>query len=408
MDLTQRSSLSAVALAKAEGTKKVVERDGSIAPHAEVKRVKLGEVCEISRKEFLCDDVNVWLLNLDMIEQQTGRVIERVVIPRNDIGQSTVTFDAKCVLYSKLRPNLNKVVLPETEGFATSELLPLVPISEMATREYIAAFLRSETFVRYATSKSYGAKMPRLGTKDLLAAEIPLPPLSEQRRIAAVLDKISEMKRNVEARLKKLDLLVKARFNEMFGDEEVRSGGVGSGGVDFNAEAQRRRELEMVRLGDVASLKAGKFISAKDIKVKGSYPCYGGNGIRGWVLSYNQEGEFPLIGRQGALCGNVQLARGRFYATEHAVVVKPLVDWVPVYMYYMLMGMKLGRYATGAAQPGLSVGKLEELSVSLPPLPLQRKFAAFVEKVEALKAAAKAELEKVDLLYRAKLQEYFG
>jgi type I restriction enzyme, S subunit len=167
-------------------------------------------------------------------------------------------------------------------------------------------------------------------------------------------------------------------------------------------------EVGNVRLGEVASLRAGKFVSAKDIHECGDYPCYGGNGIRGWVSSYNHEGFYPLIGRQGALCGNVQLAKGRFYATEHAVVVKPIVEWHPVYMHQLLTSLKLGRLATGAAQPGLSVGKLEELLVSVAPLALQREFAALVEKVEALKATAQKELEKVDLLCRAKLQEYFG
>lgn len=261
-----------------------------------------------------------------------------------------------------------------------------------------------------------GCAQKNLRVDEFLNLRLPLPSLSEQRRIAGVLDRISEMKRNVEARIKKLDLLVKARFSEMFGDgggdgrgngEEGR-GKRGSRGDDFNAETQRRRGTKMVRLGDVASLKAGKFISAKNISMCGRYPCYGGNGIRGWVETYNQEGVFPLIGRQGALCGNVQLAKGRFYATEHAVVVKPIVEWHPIYMLYLLRKENLGRYATGAAQPGLSVTKLEGLNLFTAPLSLQQEFAAFVEKVESLKAIAKKELEKVDLLYRAKLQEFFG
>ncbi len=123
---------------------------------------------------------------------------------------------------------------------------------------------------------------------------------------------------------------------------------------------------------------------------------------------FNQTGTFPLIGRQGALCGNVQIGRDKFYATEHAVVVKPKLDWDPVFMYHMLKSLNLGRLATGAAQPGLTVSRLEEVEVVMPSITLQREFAAFVEKVDAMKEKTRALIEKLDTLYRSKLQEYFG
>ena len=70
----------------------------------------------------------------------------------------------------------------------------------------------------------------------------------------------------------------------------------------------------------------GKWEKAKDIKDIATelhpYKCYGGNGVRGFVASYNREGDFPILGRQGALCGNINIAKGKFYATEHAVVVE--------------------------------------------------------------------------------------
>ena len=108
-------------------------------------------------------------------------------------------------------------------------------------------------------------------------------------------------------------------------------------------------------MGEVFTLQAGKNITAKEIKDTAteshSYKCYGGNGIRGFVASYNREGDFPIIGRQGALCGNVNIAKGKFYATEHAVVVERYCDVDLIWAYYTLITLNLNQYATATAQP---------------------------------------------------------
>ena len=122
-------------------------------------------------------------------------------------------------------------------------------------------------------------------------------------------------------------------------------------------------------LNEVCIMKAGFFVKASEIsnsKENGLYPCFGGNGLRGYVKGYTHEGTFPIIGRQGALCGNVHLVEGLFHATEHAVVVTPTkavdVNW----LYHKLSFMKLNKYSTGTAQPGLSVNKLLPLEIDLP------------------------------------------
>ena len=105
------------------------------------------------------------------------------------------------------------------------------------------------------------------------------------------------------------------------------------------------------------------------------YPCYGGNGIRGYVNSYNRRGHFPLIGRQGALCGNINEVSGDFYATEHCVVVNTFagvdVNWV----IFLLKAMNLNQYATATAQPGLSVATINEVQFCLPPYKEQKRIA---------------------------------
>ena len=179
---------------------------------------RLGDVCAISASAKENPDEYVWLLNLDMVEQQTGRILQYIYVPKEQAVGSIIRFDTDNVLYSKLRPNLNKVVLPTKDGFATSELLPLRPDTTVLSKEYLATYLRSGIFVTWAVSKATGAKMPRLASKELLNKTIPLPSLAEQKRIASVIGTIDNLIALHKRQLAKLDELVKARFVELFGD----------------------------------------------------------------------------------------------------------------------------------------------------------------------------------------------
>lgn len=144
-------------------------------------------------------------------------------------------------------------------------------------------------------------------------------------------------------------------------------------------------------IGEVFNLQAGKNISANDIHECSQnfpYACYGGNGIRGYVSDYNRDGKFPIIGRQGALCGNVNFAEGKFYATEHAVVVTCFAGVNIEWARYVLEAMNLNQYATATAQPGLSVATVNEVEFMLPPLNEQCRIAEFIancfEAIESL------------------------
>lgn len=141
-------------------------------------------------------------------------------------------------------------------------------------------------------------------------------------------------------------------------------------------------------LGEVFTLQAGKNITAKDIKDTNtefhSYKCYGGNGVRGFVASYNRDGDFPIIGRQGALCGNINIAKGKFYATEHAVVVERYCDTELLWAYYTLIALDLNQYATATAQPGLSVTVINDVCIQIPPQKEQKRISKEIERWFAL------------------------
>ena len=160
----------------------------------------------------------------------------------------------------------------------------------------------------------------------------------------------------------------------------------------------------------LCELKAGQFVSASDIKEKPGdalYPCYGGNGPRGYTKTFTHAGTYPLIGRQGALCGNVRQADGKFHATEHAVVATPRertnVDW----LFHLLVTLSLNRYATGQAQPGLSVDVIEKVSVAAP-LPVeQKKIADCLSSIDDLITAQAKEIEALKAHKKGLMQQLF-
>lgn len=143
---------------------------------------------------------------------------------------------------------------------------------------------------------------------------------------------------------------------------------------------------EWVRLGEIFLLQSGKNIKAENIHHEQTesytYPCYGGNGIRGFVDFFNSEGDFPIIGRQGALCGNINRARGKFYATEHAVLTATFANTDVSWACYFLKALNLNQYATATAQPGLAVSKINYVLIPLPPLAEQHRIVAKIEELQ--------------------------
>lgn len=220
------------------------------------------------------------------------------------------------------------------------------------------------------------------------------PPLSTQSRIVSELDLLQSIIDKQKSQLKELDNLAQAIFYDMFGDP-----------------VENEKGWEVKQLSKVCSLKAGKAIKAAELLKQPSssnYPCYGGNGIRGYINKLSHNKTLPIIGRQGALCGNVNLAIAPFYATEHAVVVTPIIDIDVIWLYYQLSLMKLNQYAHGVAQPGLAVQDIEPLYISLPPLPLQQAFAEKIESIERQKELINQSIREAQTLFDSRMEYYFG
>lgn len=225
---------------------------------------------------------------------------------------------------------------------------------------------------------------------------LPLPPLEEQHRIVGILDaafaKIDALKANAEANLAN----AKALFQQVLAQELQPK----EGWVDK-------------KLGEFAYMKAGDFVKASDIHTnsdEGLFPCYGGNGLRGYVSEPNQEGDYCLIGRQGALCGCIHRVSGIYRTTEHAVIVKPYEEIPTTLVYYLLVSLDLNKYATGAAQPGLSVKNISEnVIISIPPLSEQHRIVSTLdtlsEKCRRLEQVAQQTIRECDALKQSILRQ---
>ena len=168
-----------------------------------------------SQRGDLADEV--WLLNLDAVEAQTGTVLFKHRVQSGEINASTVYFTAESVLYSKLRPYLNKVVMPDEDGVATSEMIPMCPLADRLNRAYLCYWLRSDAFVRHISEKVAGAKMPRVSMDYFRSLAIEMPPLELQEQFAAFVEQTDKSKLAVQKGLQELEILKKSLMQQYFG-----------------------------------------------------------------------------------------------------------------------------------------------------------------------------------------------
>jgi type I restriction enzyme, S subunit len=159
------------------------------------------------------------------------------------------------------------------------------------------------------------------------------------------------------------------------------------------------KHWQIMKLNHMARLKSGSTITSADLDENGAYPVYGGNGMRGAYSHYTHEGVYALIGRQGAECGNINYAEGKFWASEHAVVVHPDRPLHYQWLGETLRAMNLNQYSQSAAQPGISVAVVGRLKSPFPPLGEQEQIAHFLAwrtaQIDALIAKKQALLERL-------------
>ena len=164
-------------------------------------------------------------------------------------------------------------------------------------------------------------------------------------------------------------------------------------------------EWEVKRLAHVCHMKSGESITGEHIDDHSEFPCYGGNGLRGHAAEYTHLGEYILIGRQGALCGNVVRVSGKFFASEHAIVVTCTELCDPDFLAPILERMNLNRLSESSAQPGLSVQKLLPLEIHVSQsLDEQRAISAILSDMDTEIVALEDRLAKARAIKQGMMQ----
>ena len=226
----------------------------------------------------------------------------------------------------------------------------------------------------FQTMYTYLRQMSGDDVRDGLAAsyvkkqKIPVPKYEEQQAIADFLDKecaqIDSIAADLEKQIELLQQYKKSLITETVTKGLDKSMPMKDSGVEWIGKIPAHWDVTRVKY--FCRMYSGENLTSTDIEPDGDYPVYGGNGKRGYYSNFTNDGEHVLIGRQGALCGNVHLVSGKFWATDHAVVTYPTKEVINKYLYYLFQSMNLNQYSQSAAQPGLAVNVILALKTCLP------------------------------------------
>lgn len=279
---------------------------------------------------------------------------------------NTAVYDKPSVLIPR-KGSLDKLYYVDTPFWNVDTIFYTDIDTSLVEPKYIYYYLEGQHLERL--NKAGG--VPSLTQAVLNKVQLPVPPLEVQREIVRKLDNFTSLKAELQTKLQ-AELQARKKQYEYYRDKLL----------SFASD------IPLFQLGKVCDLQAGKAIKASEISDietnQETIPCYGANGLRGYVGKSNQKGDKSIIGRQGAQCGNVCYATGKYYATEHAVVVTDKGYFNSRYLFHVLTHANLNQYKTAGAQPGLSVSKLNNVMIAVPDKKVQDKIANILDNFEKI------------------------
>jgi type I restriction enzyme S subunit len=362
----------------------------------------------IEPHKILTGSIYVGLENIE----SGGRFLNVKSVVNGELASSKFVFTDRHLLYGKLRPYLAKIACPEFEGVCSTDILPILP-GPNADRKYLAYFLRQPDMVELASSRSAGANLPRLSPKVLGEFEIPLPPLPEQQRIAAILDAADALREKRRQAIAKLDGLVQAVFVEMFGDPSARN-----------------QRWPIATIADVCKSRLGKMLDEK--QQSGQHArMYLRNANVQWhrfnltdvnEMDFDERDreKFRLVPGDLLVCeggepGRCAIWNGEIeecYYQKALHRIRPDRSRLDVqYMAHLFWHLaRRGGFSdqiTSATIAHLTGEKLKAMKIPVPPLEIQEQFANTVSTINRVKTTQQASLAHLNTLFLSLQQRAF-
>lgn len=313
---------------------------------------------------------------LENIESWTGKYIET----DSEFMGEGVEFKKDDILFGKLRPYLAKVYKAEFTGQAVGDIYVFRGNEEQAP-EYLKYLLLSYPFISVVDGSTYGAKMPRANWDFISHLVLPCPPKIEQKNIATYLDrKVSQIDATIAEKEQMLEAL--KNYRSAIISEAVTKG------LDRNVEIRDsgidkfpmiRSNWNTSKLKYIASIRSGSALPINNIKKDALYEVYGGNGCMGRADEYNTESPAIIIGRVGALCGNVHLIKTKKWVTDNALILNIKRDVTYEYLYYYLTAYDLNTLNSSNAQPLITGTKVLDVVTPMPSLNEQIMIANYLD-----------------------------
>ena len=359
-----------------------------------MEKVKLGKICEVfsgfAFKTFNEDKQGKPVIKIGNI-QTDGKVSLEECSYTKEIPQEKYFSKINDIYIALSGATTGKVGIMKQRDFLINQRVGVIRLTNQNIPiNYLFYFLKNKTVT--ILQDAFGAAQPNISPKDILNYEIPLPSLEEQKAIAGKLDKVSELIEKRKTQLEKLDLLIKSRFIELFGDYKVNNKGFAC-----------KKGAELFKFS------SGKFLP-EEKRLADGVPVYGGNGVAWYTSEYLVDYPTVIIGRVGAQCGNIHAVTTPVWITDNAIYIKEQKTnaYTLEFLTELMRMMDFYQYADFSGQPKITQKPLETLDYIIPPIEIQKEYTAFVEQVDKSKFEIQKSLEKLEILKKSLMQQYFG
>ena len=379
------------------------------------KVLRLGQVALIERSTVKPENIisGTAYIGMEHIDND-GEIKEIPSIEAGELASNKFSFDERHVLYGKLRPYLKKIARPNFHGICSTDILPILP-KDCLDKDYLYYFLRQPHIIEFAVSRCSGANLPRLSPKELAEFPVPLPPLEEQKRIAAILDKADAIRKKRKQAIELTEQFLRSAFLDMFGDPVTNPKGwpieklgdhlnfVTSGSRGWakyysqtGARFIRSLDVQMNRLGneDVAYVRPPESAESARTLVSPGDVLLTITGSR--------------IGRVSAVPDDV----GEAYISQHVAILRVNDAIKPRFLSMFLSDSLGGQYQIasmqyGQTKPGLNLEQIHNFSIPLPPIQKQKEFCALWDKVISMSVKLKGSIDLSNNHFNALLQNAF-